>query len=297
MHFAYCFDEKYQQHFAAAISSLIQNFDNSKKITVHVVTDSLNKEFRDKVNSFANTDFCEVNWINFDKRLAENLPIAASTHFSSAIYFRLFLPELLPKEVEKIVYLDSDTICMNDLSPLNDIKINDAYIAGVLDPNSAVEANRLQLENYINSGVLIFNLAKWRNEKIAQKCFVWLYKNKQSILGDQDAINVICKNHILHLDSKWNVCINPAFIEIPEEMNIIHYITHMKPWQAWYDDALAQPYDDYLNLTPWKNKPKDEPQTVNQWMLFARKKFNQGKFKESQSVYEDIIKKLAERLA
>lgn len=296
MHVAYCFDEKYKQHFAVALCSLIKNIAPCTHVTIHIVTPEPNTEFKEKIISFVKSEFFHINWIDFDIAKVQNLPIAANTHFSSAIYFRLFLPYLLPNEVEKVIYLDSDTICITDISELQAIDTSTSLVAGVLDLKSESESIRLGVKNYINSGVLVINLLKWREQKISEKCFEWLQKNSDSILGDQDAINFVCQSNLKLLDEAWNVCINPCEIKTPSDIKIIHYITHMKPWQLWYDDELASSYDYYLNLTPWSNTPKQAPETVNQWMLFARKMHNQKSYEKSAQIYENIIQKLLEKI-
>ena len=296
MHVAYCFDERYQQHFATAACSVLKNITSTTHITLHIVTHAPSKEFKTKIESFLQSPSCDINWIDFDIAKTQKLPVAANTHFSNAIYFRLFLPYLLPSEVEKVIYLDSDTICMADLSELEKIDISSNLVAGALDLKSESESLRVGVSNYINSGVLILNLNKWREEKISERCFEWLEKNPECILGDQDAINIVCQKNIKYLDDSWNVCINPDEIKVPQEINIIHYITHMKPWQSWYDDELAKAYDDYLKLTPWADTPKQEPETVNQWMLYARKKYHQKNYEESVHIYEHIIKQILRKV-
>lgn len=293
---AYCFDRNYRQHFAAGIYSLVENFNGSSNLNIFILTNEVDPDFIGKIEGMIHLKNCKITWIKFKEENVKNLYISASSHFSSAIYYRLFLPTLLPSHIDKVLYLDSDTICIGDVSPLFNLEINSSAVAGVLDLECDRESKRLGLEKYINSGVLLMNLNIWREHKIPEKCLDWIKNQKKPTLGDQDAINTICQSQLMLIERKWNACINPENMIPLNDAIIFHYISHQKPWQIWYDTELASIYDHYLNQTPWANSPKDNPKNLSQSLLYARKLFSDKKYQESSNVYEKIIQELAKKI-
>lgn len=142
---------------------------------------------------------------------------------SLGLYGRLFLPQLLPNE-EKVLYLDCDTLVVGSLNELWNMNITDYYLAGVKDTVSFMHREKLgfgQDETYINSGVLLINLEKWRKDHICEKIIDYVKKNKESVsLPDQDGINVVCKGKICILEANYNV-MSPQFL-MPYK-NIVGY--------------------------------------------------------------------------
>ena len=93
-------------------------------------------------------------FIDMENSMFQNAPL--SRHITTiAAYFRLYLPNLLPN-VDKIIYLDGDTITFDDLKEMYDIKMDEYYIKGFLDiGNDNLLPNN---DNYIFSGVILINL-------------------------------------------------------------------------------------------------------------------------------------------
>ena len=77
--------------------------------------------------------------------------------------------------------------------------------AAVSTYSSDLQAKRLNLENAVNSGVMVIDLALWRSRNVPALCFRWLVEHPglaQTV--DQDAINVILSDSMFLLDPKWN---------------------------------------------------------------------------------------------
>lgn len=292
---AFCFDRNYRQHFAVALCSLLRNnFKMADDVKIYIVTDSIDDSFRKSIEKLRNGSCVKFEWVIAPNIEVRDLPIANGSHFSSAIYYRLFLSKILPAEVEDVIYLDSDTVCVSDVSDLFGVDISNHLIAGVLDVEAVRESNRMGVKNYVNSGVLIINLKRWREECVTERCIEWLMRNPDVVLGDQDAINLVCQNELIILDRKWNACVNPEKIVEFGHVKIIHYISHMKPWQSWYDDQLGAPYQYFLKQTDWANSPPDDPKNVPQCLMLARKFSSLNKHASAVRVYEQVINELVE---
>jgi lipopolysaccharide biosynthesis glycosyltransferase len=198
-------------------------------------------------------------------------------HISAATYYRLKLPELL-KDVKKCIYLDSDVVVKSDLSELFRINVDDKYIAGVpaagyYYPDSKVQVKVTELgipdlDNYVNAGVLIMNLANMRRDNLSEEFYFLLNKNFGS--QDQDILNVACYNKIRKLPFKYNVMtkypIDDKGAYTKSEMLqraytrsewnggrknpvIIHYADVCKPWDS-VESARMKDWWEVVKLLP-----------------------------------------------
>lgn len=84
---------------------------------------------------------------------------------------------------DKILYLDIDILFNKDISLIYDIDISDYEYAAARDHYGKYLIN----PNYINAGVLLFNLEKMKETNIFEKAREWL-KKKKLLFADQSAL-------------------------------------------------------------------------------------------------------------
>lgn len=173
-----------------------------------------------------------------------------NAHLSKAAYFRLLIPELVP-EYDKCIYLDCDLIVHGDLRELYAVELEGNYLAGVKDCH-VIEDNPYEIEHqrvlglptrdkYINSGVLVINLKKIREDDVIPRFHEQL--KKENWYEDQDVLNYCCYPLIKILPLQYNLFHfylgrNIKFIyHLPYEFDFNHdrpFILHMggryKPW-------------------------------------------------------------------
>lgn len=155
---------------------------------------------------------------------------------SISSYSRLFMLDLLPKNLERVLYLDCDVICQQDLESLWATDMSGYVVAGVIDNYESLGKKRLQLTHYINSGVLFINLKLWREFKCTDKCLSVIEKKAELIkLHDQDVINIALEQNILEIDLRWNWQVRwldrskKKLAEIRKNAVLLHYVSY-KPW-------------------------------------------------------------------
>ena len=92
-------------------------------------------------------------------------------------YYRLALPILLPN-INKIIYLDGDTITLIDLKEMYDIDMDNYYYKGFLDylKDSFNPNNNL----YLCSGVLLINLEELRKDDMVNKTYKFMNDNEKN---------------------------------------------------------------------------------------------------------------------
>ncbi|AGT09535.1 lipopolysaccharide biosynthesis glycosyltransferase [Paracoccus aminophilus JCM 7686] len=158
-------------------------------------------------------------------------------HLNRAAYMRLLIPELLPED-DRLVYMDSDMIVVDDLSALMQVELGDCPIAAVADPSPApreLAATGTRLGEYVNSGLLVMNLPVWRAEKLSCRCLEILSDPKAAwYCEDQSAINIVCRDRIVLLPAQYNIYANlPTYKcveELPSRISVLHYVVNVKPW-------------------------------------------------------------------
>lgn len=192
----------------------------------------------------------DVRFILFDRPEILKLPLHGS-NWSVEIYFRLFAPYLLP--IDKVLYLDGDTIVNGDLSDFYNTPMSDEiYIRCVANDIIDTHNRRLNLpdENiYINSGVLLLNLKAMRKIP-AERTIELLWKNRGRFkFPDQDYINCTVKNRKELYDNRYNYMISVAEInpqyQKQDDILICHYVME-KPWSTKFPYKTDSLYFKYL---------------------------------------------------
>jgi lipopolysaccharide biosynthesis glycosyltransferase len=169
--------------------------------------------------------------------------------FTAAMWYRIFLPELCP-EVDRVLYLDVDTIVMDALDPLWGLDLGGYYLAAVSNVFQREHEHRpaaLGLSgatSYFNSGVLLMNLEQMRADGCTETLREFAGAGGRELeWPDQDALNVVLGDRRLPLHPRWNV------------MNSMRF-----PWSAEVfgrdvlNEALARPGIRHFE-GPRDNKP------------------------------------------
>jgi lipopolysaccharide biosynthesis glycosyltransferase len=192
-------------------------------------------------------------------------------HITLASYFRLFMTEILPGDLDRILYLDGDMVVRGDLTPLWTMNLGDALIGAAPDPfalePSSNERLRLPSDHvHFNAGVLVIDLSKWRQENLLPKFVAYVEANHANLrYHDQDALNaVLCGRH-LPLDYVWNfqARTEPAHFvgcrASPQQLaawasdpRVVHFTSTQKPWLDAPEVAFRADYYQYLRQTPWR---------------------------------------------
>ena len=206
-HIVLCITPAWIMQASVLITSIL--YFNKDEFTFHIVGKGFSSEDIAKIQKYAKT--CTIEYHDMSKLDTSKLVIRPEDHVTVEAYFRFFIPELLDKNIDKCLYLDSDIICTGNFEELFKRDISDYALGMVYDTNySDIRFfNRLQYDmkyGYFNSGVCLINLDYWRKNDIPQKLFDYVAQYPERCwFHDQDAINYVCHSKILPLPVSYNV--------------------------------------------------------------------------------------------
>jgi lipopolysaccharide biosynthesis glycosyltransferase len=223
---------------------------------------------REKVFDSLPKESALIRWVEVD--LGSFYHFSTMQHVSKTTFARLSIPDIFPETILKVLYLDADTLVLEDLKPLWETDLEGAILGAVLDgiagadrKNGTLPLNVPKVEKYFNAGVLLINLANWRRERISEKSLEYLALNPNSPFSDQDALNFACDRHWKELDLRWNFldfCGKRKISDLLPEQRpaIVHFASAVKPWHASARNANASLYNAFRNRTRFARTPKDK---------------------------------------
>lgn len=195
--FAFCCDDNYAKYAMVCIQSILntnrKSFNHIFLISDYISEDNItlfNKITEGVTNS-------KIEIIIIDDSSISKLPIYRWTKYA---WYRILIPNLLPKHIEKVLYLDCDTLVLDDLYYLFNFGMDGIAVGGVLDPqtssNDTFSRCKYDFEKgYICSGVLMMNLNYWRGSSLSEKIIEYAIENEDNIeFPDQDCINILCQD-------------------------------------------------------------------------------------------------------
>jgi len=228
-------------------------------------------------------------------------------HLSSAAYLRLLLPDLIA--VDRLLYIDCDTLVLGDLGELFTLDLRGNLLAAALqrlNPGKRLFSKIPRAENdpNINSGVMVLDLQPLRDVGFLHACEqIYLRHRKDIVFADQCIINKFAENRKLVLDDRWNhqifsnATLNADFRQRLDQgdMRVLHYVGAVKPWQRLCNPAVAAPWWQYarqlgfLNITPLKMS------NIRQAISLANCYDLNGLYKEASMLKGQIIELVKRR--
>ena len=192
---------------------------------------------------------------------------ARTKHVNRATLFRLGLEKLVPADVSRVLYLDSDLIVLRDVRELWSTDLGGSPIAAVTDHDVDAPTFRKRWglpENalgYFNAGVLFIDLNRVRAERLFTAALDFV-EQKEPGLGDQDALNWALWGRWHPLPMRWNLQRDVVYAAVsptaPPELRrgvqdpiIVHYTGAHKPWLPEAYHPWAWLYWDNLSRTPF----------------------------------------------
>jgi lipopolysaccharide biosynthesis glycosyltransferase len=296
-------DDNYAMPLAVTIRSAIDHFPSGRQLHVAILDGGLTLESKERLLRSWNAPGVSVHWL--EPPVAQIADLKTENHLNLVTYLRLFMPSLLPASLDRVIFLDADLLIQKDLSELWATPLDDAPIAAVNDyftpylntreavgrpsicdrfPDKCLPiANYRELglkgtAGYFNAGVMLVNLAKWREIDVLHKAMDLVRRHHEHVrYCDQYALNVMFSEQWKPLDPRWNQNSNlwawrgsddgafdeQLFWKLRNEPWIIHFTWIRKPWHYGSTHPATRAFFKVVDRTDWRGwRPIGPPRTV-----------------------------------
>lgn len=262
-------NSNYVNPLCTMLASLAQS-NPGQYINLYVAHSSLTDE------DFAEMDYAlsgignKIHSIKLDNRLFDKAPV--KKRISKETYYRIFAPAYLPENVERILYIDPDTVIINSLSEFyasdfgNDVIIGAKHFDGAMNRWNKFRLFMRKSPSYINAGIMLLNIKELRKDFDSERIFNQVCKKLPVLfLADQDLINILYDGKI-GLESEYDINLDErtfkrladkygvetAMRYVKLNTKIVHFNGKYKPWKPNYRGRLKPFYDKYAacEITP-----------------------------------------------
>jgi lipopolysaccharide biosynthesis glycosyltransferase len=270
-------DERFAMPLAMTLRSAL--LECSMPARAIVLSDGVSEKTRREIERacLSSASKPKIQWIDVEPGYLKDVPLGLA-HLSRATYLRLAIGRLLPTEIDRVIYTDSDVLVVGDLAPFWNSDLEGNVIGAVPDFYSCLLRHNNALgycfgelgvprdQIMFNAGVLLMDLATYREQNIEEKCVAFLDRWRDEIRSaDQDALNaVLCKSW-KRVDYRWNFQVTghwgykwkPHVTDAErEQINtlkpaMLHFSGSHKPWNSGLRSPYCQRYVDCVKESGW----------------------------------------------
>lgn len=269
-------DDRFARPLAVTLKSVLDTWEGGRALDLYVFDMGITGAHRVLITEMVNRPDVTLHWVTSVNERVQTLPTRWAA-ITKATYARLFIPDVVPEDVDRVLYLDTDIVVRRCIAELYDTPMGNAAVLAVADAGSPFVSSPYGVpfwfrngrdpgEVNINAGILLMNLEVWRRERVADAALDYLTDGRHHFAQDQEALNAVLAGRIGLLDPRWNqqseVFEEMYQIELPYEEEvlkalltdpwIIHYASRFKPWNyradkhafhnAWYDTLDTTPF-------------------------------------------------------
>ncbi len=255
IHIALTFDDNFWAPAYATMRSVCIATHRRTDLNFHLCHRALSDEHVADLKKIEAEFGATLLWYDIDAIDLFN-DIATRAHYnkrlSNIVYARLLFAEILPSEIERLIYLDCDTYMRAPIEWLAEMDLQGFPIAGVQDLLSQIITNGRDLRNktdlfdtadpYFNAGMLVIDMRAWKKADILGRLEQAIADGTMDrIYYDQDFLNLVFKNNWLQLEQLWNI-IEPRPPHEAFNPHLMHYTGWRKPWNLVSAVAFARIY-------------------------------------------------------
>ena len=280
-------DSNYIEQLAVMLTSLTKS-NPAEKFDVYVAHSSMDEEDFNLINSSVDADVCNIINVKLPKDMFDDAPV--TDRYPKEMYYRIFAAQFLPRNLDRILYLDPDLVIINSIGDMYRMDLGSNFFAAASHVDKSLKKiNEIRLDmpedsTYINSGVMLLNLPQLRNNQRIQEVYDYIEEKKLFfVLPDQDVLNGVYGHKTVHLDALiYNLSdrfltlynANPKNLGSRKDMrwiahntSIIHYCGRNKPWKSNYRGDLGVFYYYYENILNRNNNALSDKKWEDETVL------------------------------
>jgi len=293
----YACNDNYAKLAGVSLFSLLKNNRDIDSLSIGILDDNISCINKKKLQNTAELFNREIIFFNVDEKIAQLKNdinpygnAADSKTGGYTAYARLFISEYLPNNIQKVIYIDCDTLINNSIKDLVNFSMDNKSIALAYDCFRKEYKQYIQYPDdypYYNSGVVLIDIKNWKKYNCTQQILMHLREKKRYYpLVDQDILNIVLKDHIQLLPLRYNVlsqCFlynysalkyvyglktyykKSEFVHAKSQPAIYHFCgqTFGRPWFSNSKHPIKALYDSYYYESEWK----DEKQATYNWKI------------------------------
>ncbi|KAK1415698.1 hypothetical protein QVD17_31483 [Tagetes erecta] len=289
IHIAITLDSEYLRGSIAGINSVLRHASCPENTFFHLITAEFDSTTpRELTRTIRNTfpslsfkayvfrEHTVMNLISSSVRVALENPLN---------YARNYLGEILDPDVERVIYLDSDVVLVDDVQKLWSIELRNNRVIGAPEYCHAnftkyftdrfwadpVLSRVFGSKNpcYFNTGVMVMDMARWRGGNYRRRIENWMeLQRKQRIyeLGSLPPFLLVFAGNIEPIDHRWNQHglggdnVKGSCRSLhPGPVSLLHWSGKGKPWVRLDEhrpcplDYLWQPYDLHMSKSQYQS--------------------------------------------
>ena len=258
-------DGAYAMPLAAMLHSALTGLRPGATISAHIVDAGLTATDRVRLADLGERHGAAVHWHEPTETSLAAFP--AWGRMTSTTYHRLLLPQLLPKEVTRAIWLDCDLLVTTDLVRLWETDLGGFHLLAVRDAVVPLVSSQYGIRRwrelglsrtapYFNAGVMLIDVDRWRQDDIGALAGDYLRQAPDVIFWDQEGLNAVLPGRWGALDPRWNRMPNAdrrgGTGRAYAAPWIVHFSGTLKPWLLPEPSSGARSlFYRHLDETPW----------------------------------------------
>lgn len=279
-HIVYATDDNFAEILGVSLISLYENSKDMEEIIVYILDSGISDLNIEKIKIIADKYERREPIFIKAKNICTELGMKVTLDRGSVSqYARLFVSSNLPKDLDRILYLDCDVMVEKSIFELWNLDLQGKTVAALMDAFSTQYRINIDLQPndiMFNSGVMLIDLLKWKKQRIEDKLLQFIENKKGKIQqGDQGCLNSVLSHEIYCFEPRFNVVTiffdftykemltyrKPPFFyseeairKAVEDPTIIHFTTSFLSKRAWIKGCEHKYVDKWLKyreLSPW----------------------------------------------
>ena len=264
-------DAHYLPSLAVMVESALSHLGPGRTIDLHLIDGGITGADKQRLHQTVQADQLTVHWHRPARAALVGLPLWGRIGIS--VYDKLLVPDVLPQDAHRALWLDADTMVLDDLGSLWDhgtgthalLAVRDRLVPCVSSRFGVAGHRALGLRHdapYFNSGVMLIDLERWRRTRIAARALEYVRTHADQVtFWDQEGLNAVLAGEWGELDAEWNWSLSPTAIwprrddrgaSSTTRPRIVHFSGNLKPWVYGGRHPSYALYYQHLDRTAWR---------------------------------------------
>ena len=282
MDVVYAPGDNYAVYTGVSIYSLCAQNRSADNINIYIISNNISAENKEKLTAIAENFERNIFFTDVSEELEEFGKQTDAGSYGINVFGRFFMGKLLSHSIDRLLYIDCDTVINGSLSELFEMDMKGKTVCAVPEPTiykSVLKSIGFsEAEPYFNAGVLLIDFKKWVSEDVSGRLVDYYKENgKRLFCADQDAINYVLRGETGMLSPEFNFFTNykyfsyeflkkespsygdigkAAFERAKSSPRIIHYLGTERPWLRGNLNPYRKIYRKWLELSPYRGQGK-----------------------------------------